>query len=37
MSEKDLDLFRVVDSAVEARDKILEYFNKYTKEGSPNF
>jgi len=37
VSEKDLDLFRVVDSAVEARDKILEYFNKYTKEGSPNF
>lgn len=29
MSDKDFDLFRIVDSAKEARDKIMEYHNKY--------
>ena len=29
ISEKDFELFRVVDSAEEARDKIMEYHNKY--------
>jgi predicted Rossmann-fold nucleotide-binding protein len=29
MSDKDFDLFRIVDSAEEARDKIMEYHNKY--------
>ena len=29
ISEKDFDLFRIVDSAAEARDKIMEYHNKY--------
>lgn len=38
VSEKDLDLFRLVDTAVEARDKILEFFEKYKEEeSSPNF
>jgi len=29
MSDTDFDLFRIVDSAEEARDKIMEYHNKY--------
>ena len=29
MSPGDLDLFRIVDSAEEARDKIMEFHNKY--------
>lgn len=29
MSDSDFDLFRIVDSAEEARDKIMEYHNKY--------
>ena len=29
MSLKDFDLFRIVDSAEEARDKIMEFHNKY--------
>ena len=29
MSEKDFDLFRIVDSADEARNKVMEYHNKY--------
>lgn len=38
VSEKDLGLFRIVDTAEEARDKILEFFSKYKEaEGSPNF
>ena len=38
MSEGDLDLFRLVDSAAEARDKVLEYHNKYMQDGTaPNF
>ena len=28
MSPSDFDLFRIVDTAVEARDKIMEYHNK---------
>lgn len=37
MSEKDFDLFRIVDSAEEARDKIMEYHNKYRQENETNF
>ena len=37
MSEKDLDLFRVVDTAEEARDKIMEYFKKYKDNNDVNF
>ena len=29
INESDFELFRVVDSAEEARDKIMEYHNKY--------
>jgi uncharacterized protein (TIGR00730 family) len=29
MSDKDFDLFRIVDSAEEARDKIMEFHNKF--------
>lgn len=29
INETDFDLFRVVDTAVEARDKIMEFHNKY--------
>ena len=37
VSEKDLDLFRLVDSAVEARDKILEYYANDSSISQPNF
>jgi len=42
ISEKDFDLFRIVDSAEEARDKIMEYHNKYRNDpylegGQSNF
>ena len=37
ISEKDFDLFRVVDTAVEARDKILEYHSKYGSNQETNF
>ena len=37
MSEKDLDLFRLVDNAHDASEKILEYFEKYKKDDSTNF
>ncbi len=42
ISQKDFDLFRIVDSAEEARDKIMEYHNKYRndpylKGGQSNF
>lgn len=37
MSEKDLDLFRLVDTAEEARDKVLEYFEKYMGDNTSNF
>ena len=36
ISDKDLNLFRIVDSAEEARDKIVEYHNKY-KLNQTNF
>ena len=29
MSPSDFDLFRIVDSAEEARDKLMEFHNKY--------
>ena len=32
MSASDFDLFRLVDSAEEARDKIMEYHNKYVTD-----
>jgi uncharacterized protein (TIGR00730 family) len=37
MSEKDMDLFRVVDTAVEARDKVIEYHEKYRDGDTVNF
>ena len=38
ISEKDFDLFRVVDTAEEAVSKITEYHNKFSKNtDSPNF
>ena len=37
MSVKDFDLFRIVDTAEEARDKVMEFHNKYREEGSTNF
>lgn len=37
VSEKDLDLFRLVDTAAEARDKILEYYGNNTNINQPNF
>jgi len=37
VSEKDLDLFRLVDTATEARDKILEYYENNTNINQPNF
>lgn len=36
ISEKDLNLFRIVDTAEEARDKIVEYHTKY-KTNETNF
>jgi uncharacterized protein (TIGR00730 family) len=37
MSEADFDLFRLVDSAEEAKDKIMEFHVKYRKENQTNF
>ena len=37
ISDKDLDLFRIVDTAEEARDKIKEFTEKYKSEQSTNF
>jgi hypothetical protein len=41
INDSDLDLFRVVDTAKEARDKIMEYHNKYNgstiEGGQSNF
>ena len=41
MSQSDFDLFRIVDTAEEARDKIMEYHNKYNgstiEGGQSNF
>jgi uncharacterized protein (TIGR00730 family) len=34
MSETDFDLFRIVDSADEARNKIMEYHNKYKADNT---
>ncbi len=33
MSPSDFDLFRIVDTAEEARDKVMEFHNKYMTEG----
>lgn len=37
MSEKDLDLFRIVDDGSEAVSKILEYHEKYRQDITTNF
>jgi uncharacterized protein (TIGR00730 family) len=37
ISDKDLNLFRIVDTAEEARDKIREFTEKYKTEQSTNF
>lgn len=37
ISQKDFDLFRVVDTAEEAVEKITEYHNKYRQENETNF
>lgn len=37
ISDKDLGLFRIVDTAEEARDKIVEFTEKYKTEQSTNF
>jgi uncharacterized protein (TIGR00730 family) len=37
MSEVDFDLFRIVDDAVEARDKVMEFHEKYRKDNQTNF
>ena len=37
MSEADFDLFRIVDDAVEARDKVMEFHEKYRKDNQTNF
>ena len=37
VSESDLNLFRIVDNAEEARDKIMEYHSKYRNDNQTNF
>jgi uncharacterized protein (TIGR00730 family) len=37
MSSDDFNLFRVVDTAEEARDKIMEFHEKYRKNNQTNF
>jgi uncharacterized protein (TIGR00730 family) len=37
ISDKDLNLFRIVDTAEEARDKIREFTEKYKTDQSTNF
>ena len=37
ISQKDFDLFRIVDTAEEAVEKINEYHAKFNQEGSVNF
>ena len=37
ISQKDFDLFRIVDTAEEAVEKINEYHTKFNQEGSVNF
>lgn len=37
VSEKDLELFRIVDNAEEARGKVMEFHEKYRKDNQTNF
>ena len=37
ISDKDLGLFRIVDTSEEARDKIVEFTEKYKTEQLTNF
>lgn len=37
ISESDFDMFRMVDTAEEARDTIMDFFEKYRQEMVPNF
>ena len=37
INESDFDLFRLVDSAEEAREKIVEFHEKYRKDNPDNF
>lgn len=37
MSLKDFDLFRIVDSAEEASEKVIDFMEKYRKENTNNF
>jgi len=37
MRSEDLNLFRIVDSGEEARDKIMEYHSKYRQDNETNF
>ena len=37
ISQKDFDLFRLVNSAEEAREKIIEFHEKYRKDNPDNF
>jgi hypothetical protein len=37
MSQKDFDLFRIVDTAEEAVEKLVEHNAKYRKEDTTNF
>lgn len=37
ISPGDMDLFKVVDTAEDARDHLMKYFTKYRKENRPNF
>jgi hypothetical protein len=37
MCQNDFNLFRVVDTAEEAREKIMEFHVKYRKENQINF
>ena len=37
ISQKDFDLFRVVDTAEEAVEKIVEYHQKYKEDQDTNF
>jgi len=37
MSPENFDLFRIVDTAEEARDKVMEFHDKYRETDSTNF
>ena len=37
MSLDDFDLFRIVDNAEEASEKVIEFMEKYRKENTNNF